>query len=808
VEEEVESARKRIEGRFPIPTKEKDAVILIATQVLIVGDKDSFLSILHCLGQPAFKPDDLKDTIVYTFDENDEIGMLEHWAAMTRAFDVEWLAGFNSISYDLPYIFQRAKLHGAIDVFRGLARFQALPHDRVRSRGRNYVERLPKERIFGGRGVNDMMPIVEIPGIIQFDALRIIKLLEKMSTYSLKEVAKELLKDGVQKKDLPHGLISPFFAAGPEFQRRLAIYCYFDVKVTVAVMIVRFLLGHGMEVARASYASIMQQMLQGAQLKTWLLLCKTAHRDEWLLDEKTRQDCQHLHGIECDPLPKYLKKHTRALREERVSDLESKSLRKEKKYDGAFVLPPVVGRYCDIYTNTFDFASLYPSIIQANNLCFSSWIEHRYCPITNQIYFPLFDRGPDKLSLDKYLLWYAGTPKPKDDEVKGRYLILVCIDDNTGHTECFVQNCRSLLPGILKTLTALRKVVKKEMEEAEAAGDKFREAVLDSRQAAIKVLCNASYGFCGATAGFFGFISIAIATCFMGRIAILFTKSIVEREFDGIIMYGDTDSVFCQFRKLELLHADKSREEILEIIKEHCKKACQTITDRLPPPMKLEYEKTFDSWLLLKKKQYCGTWIHPKVKMMMKGLAPVRRDCCPVASECGKATLSAALKYDNEEDKLLAPLRKAVEEICNPNIPFSRLERTVAKKAFYKNNGEKLLQNHLFDKIKQRSGVEVDTGSRVSYLITLPKNGKKAVRGKDDKVYLDGESTIYCQDNNIPVDRAYYVEKQLWIPTLRYLSLTNLAPKINSICQDALDRIWVQNSKNQSMSSFFHRISR
>ena len=267
--------RRRVEGRFPIPSKPKDAIILIATELLIIGDKESFLSVLHCLGKPAFRDSDLPNTVIYTFDEDNEIGMLEHWTLMTRQFDVEWLAGYNSLSYDTPYLFQRAKLHGSIDAFRNLARFQALPHDRLRN-PRRYKECLPHERRFGGRGVNNEMPQVDIPGLIQFDALKIVKLLEKMNTYSLKEVAKELLKGSVQKKDLPHAFISPFYAAGPEFQRKLAIYCHYDVKVTVAVMVVRFLLGHAIEVARASWTSIPQQMNQGAQIKTWNLLCRTA----------------------------------------------------------------------------------------------------------------------------------------------------------------------------------------------------------------------------------------------------------------------------------------------------------------------------------------------------------------------------------------------------------------------------------------------------------------------------------------------------------------------------------------------------
>jgi DNA polymerase elongation subunit (family B) len=610
----VEVTRKRVEGRFPIPSKKNDAIILIATELLIIGDKESFLSILHCLGKPAFKDTDLKDTVIFTFEEDNECGMLEHWARMTRQFDVEWLAGYNSLTYDTPYVFQRAKLHGSIDIFRNLARFQTLPHDRLRN-SRRYKECMPHERRFGGtRGVNNEMPQVEIPGLIQFDALKIVKLLEKMNTYSLKEVAKELLKGSVQKKDLPHAFISPFFAAGPEYQRKLAIYCYYDVRVTVAVMVVRFLLGHAMEVARASWTSIMQQMMQGAQIKTWNLLCRTAHVDAWLLDEGARQYVQKLHELDVDPLPRYLRKYLKD-DHERMSAKEQASLRKEKKYDGAFVLDPKSGLYDKCFINTFDFASLYPSIIIAFNLCFSTWIEHRYDLKTGGLWFPYFDDSYENRSKDKYVIWHPENERPSEKELGKRLLILVCVDEKTGHTECFVQGVPSLLPGILRTLTALRKIVKTEMEKAESTVEKLKKeieaakisgdktltvslmaqqeqlklqaAVLDSRQAAIKVLCNASYGFCGATAGFFGFISIAITTCFLGRWAILLTKKIVETKYGGIVVYGDTDSVFLYFPTVEKNQSGKTREQIFEDVQKTCVDACGYISSLLPNPMKL-----------------------------------------------------------------------------------------------------------------------------------------------------------------------------------------------------------------------------
>jgi DNA polymerase delta subunit 1 len=269
---------------------------------------------------------------------------------------------------------------------------------------------------------------------------------------------------------------------------------------------------------------------------------------------------------------------------------EQKSLRsREKKYAGAFVLDPTPGYYTK-YVATLDFASLYPSIAIAFNLCWSTFLQHRYDRLTGQIWFPYFDRSATDRSTDKYCLWYAEDAPPTPQVVGKRVLILVYTEDKTGLTCCFVQNVPSLFPGMLKSLLALRKTVKKELKIAEDNHDDFQCAVLDSRQAAVKVLANAGYGFCGATAGFFGCIPIAITICGMGRHKIMFTKATVETKFGGRIIYGDTDSVFIVFDHLEN-QPHKTREEILEDVVKTSIEACTTITKALPPPMALEFEK-------------------------------------------------------------------------------------------------------------------------------------------------------------------------------------------------------------------------
>jgi DNA polymerase elongation subunit (family B) len=91
---------------------------------------------------------------------------------------------------------------------------------------------------------------------------------------------------------------------------------------------------------------------------------------------------------------------------------------------------------------------------------------------------------------------------------------------------------------------------------------------------------------------------------------IMFTKLIVETEFGGKVIYGDTDSVFVSWPSLdsraksEIWSTDLHREEIMRA----SSAACKRITDLMPRPMELAFEKAFDHLLMIQKKQYSG-WL-------------------------------------------------------------------------------------------------------------------------------------------------------------------------------------------------------
>ena len=132
----------------------------------------------------------------------------------------------------------------------------------------------------------------------------------------------------------------------------------------------------------------------------------------------------------------------------------------DDQFEGATVIEPLRGYYSDPIA-TLDFSSLYPSIIMAHNLC--------YTTLSNV-------NIQRKLNIAEENL----TRTPSNSAfVKGNLR-------------------KGLLPEILENLLSARKKAKAELKNEE---DPLKKKVLDGRQYALKVSANSVYGFTGAQMG-------------------------------------------------------------------------------------------------------------------------------------------------------------------------------------------------------------------------------------------------------------------------------------------------------------------
>lgn len=814
---------------FPAAKNVEDSVGVISSHLMVYGHTKSFLRVLHCLGRPRFLKEDVNDRmVVFTFD--DEKTMLEHWTGMVSKMNTETLAGYNSIGYDLPYIHQRAQVLKSSKVLENLSRFLCTPQDRILN-PRRHLQCIAKAQYMNRRNFKSRdMPLVETPGLAQFDAYKVVKQLNpNLDEYKLANVAKKYQLP-VSKKDMPYELISPFWASSSKHQREVAMYCDMDVEVTEQVMSRGSFVSHAIAVSQLSYSSIVQQMMQGQQIKTFNLMVHRAHKEGWILDEEKRQQIQRFYDIICNPIKKYLgryldKSKFDATKHNLLADpLEAKQSRnRAKKYAGATVLDAQTGFY-DQHVTTADFSSLYPSLMIAYNLCFSTFLigligpeakimaNQQLASILDLVWIPQYDASfEERGKTNQYLLWDPATPRPSDDVIAGRDLIMVCHDNESGVICCFVINTKAFLPSILKDMLALRKKVKAEMEEAEKAGEKFREAVLDAQQSAIKVICNAAYGFTGAMHGYFGCIPIAITTCFLGRLQILFTKRCFEEVFGARVIYGDTDSVFVVWDWLEN-QPHKSREQILAEIKVVSWLACQYVSSRLPKPMGLAFEKLMFPYFLIGKKQYVGLFLWPSEKFLTKGIAAVRRDSCPLARNTIKDMMSLIMQPKTTLTSLMAVLKKALAIVTDERNELKNLDlfkRTVAKKNDYANPD--IMQRHLFDKLEQRrGGTKIEEGTRVPYVMVLPDAAPGSSRPyrlheKKDGYKHAAEDVEYVRKHNdrIKCDRSWIVEKQLQTPLTRYFAeIPGAVEEIDRLCTQAKTVIEQQVCGNQKLWGF------
>jgi hypothetical protein len=171
----------------------------------------------------------------------------------------------------------------------------------------------------------------------------------------------------------------------------------------------------------------------------------------------------------------------------------------EEPYEGATVLEAQKGAYYTPIT-ALDFESLYPSIMMAHNLCYSSYVmdEKKYGNVPGIEYetFKIGDR-----------------------------------------TYKFAQDVPSLLPAILLELKQFRKQAKRDM----AAATGFMKEVYNGKQLAYKISMNSVYGFTGAGKGILPCVPIASTTTSKGRSMIEETKNYVEKHFPGSkVRYGDS----------------------------------------------------------------------------------------------------------------------------------------------------------------------------------------------------------------------------------------------------------------------------
>jgi len=358
-------------------------------------------------------------------------------------------------------------------------------------------------------------------------------------------------------------------------------------------------------------------------------------------------------------------------------------------FNGGYVADPRAGFWELVIC--FDFNSLYPSIMIAYNICFTTLMrniddvkkdDYHHFSIDQEE--PLEVKPPSNDNFD-----YGDYFDDDEGEIKGDKSQKVDKHYDFGFVKKDVQ--KGLLPEILENLLSNRKDAKKEMKKAtkmmevfddnllipyrentdikiEDLNDKGRElmksyfnvetgnvkeyserinqeffsykvkeTMYNSRQLGLKVSANSIYGFLGAqVTGKFSLIEGSMCVTSRGRELIIQASKFFEDKYDAITVYGDTDSTMVY---VPSLGNDPSKVwEMAEKMEDHINGKDGQGEGIFPPPLYLEFEKAMRS-LFMKKKKYAymtydrkGNIIKEKgsdkYELNVKGIILARRDNC------------------------------------------------------------------------------------------------------------------------------------------------------------------------------------
>jgi len=590
-----------------------------------------------------------------------ERAMLQRFAEYIRdELDPDIITGWNIFGFDLEYMYTRSVVAGCP------------PDAFVWGRLNDVSVELVTKNLSSSALGSNTLKMVPMVGRYVFDMFQDVKREHKLESYSLNNVSRVFLGD--QKIDMPvREIFQRFHEGDPVKLGEVAEYCLKDTELPHRIAEHLCMLPNLLEMAKATWVPLSYLSERGQQIKVFSQVCRKARLLGFMVP---------------------------TMRVDRNAPPED-------QYQGATVLEAQTGAYYGPIT-ALDFASLYPSIMRAHNLCYST------------------------LVMDK------------------RYLDLPGVTYETYGPHVFVQGVPSLLPEILNELAAFRKKAKRDMAAAEGTP---LEAVYNGRQLAYKISMNSVYGFTGASKGMLPLLAIASTVTFRGRQMIDETKTYVEEHFPGAkVRYGDTDSVMVEFD----VQGRKGQEAIDyswaqgELASEQCSKLFRAPND-------LELEKVYCPYFLYSKKRYAAKMYEKKgdkvvfKKIDVKGLQVVRRDTCGYVRGVLKHLLNLVLE-SNDPRPAIEYARQSGRDLLAGKISSSDLLMSKQLGSDYKTR-----QPHVEvrDKIRKRApGSEPQNGDRVQFLI---------VKGPG-LLCEKAEDPAFVTENKIPVDYTYYFEHQLQKP--------------------------------------------
>ncbi|KAM9037624.1 DNA polymerase alpha catalytic subunit isoform 1-T1 [Sarcophilus harrisii] len=599
--------------------------------------------------------------------------LLGFFLAKVHKIDPDVIVGHNIYGFDLEVLLQR------INVCK-------VPHwSKI---GRLKRSNMPK---LGGRGgfaernaaCGRMICDVEISA----------KELIRCKSYHLSELVHQILK--AERVTIPSENIRNMYSDSPHLMYLLE-NTWKDAKFILQIMCELNVLPLALQITNIAGNVMSRTMMGGRSERNEFLLLHAFYENNYIVPDKQnfRKPQQRL-GDEDEDIDGDANK--------------SKKGRKKAAYAGGLVLDPKVGFY-DKFILLLDFNSLYPSIIQEFNICFTT--------------VQRVASEDQKITEDEEQENIPDLPDP-DLEM-------------------------GILPKEIRKLVERRKQVKQLMKQQDLNPDLVLQ--YDIRQKALKLTANSMYGCLGFSFSRFYAKPLAALVTYKGREILMHTKEMVQK-MNLEVIYGDTDSIMINTNSTNLEEVFKLGNKV------------KSEVNRLYKMLEIDIDGVFKSLLLLKKKKYAALVVEPTsdgkyiTKQELKGLDIVRRDWCDLAKETGNFVIGQILSDQNRDtivDNIQKRLIEIGESVMNGSVPISQFEinKALTKDPQDYPDKKSLPHVHVAIWINSHGGKKVKAGDTVSYIICQDGSNLSA----SQRAYAPEQ--LQKQDN-LTIDTQYYLSQQV-----------------------------------------------
>lgn len=464
---DIECFHKKKDGKIPDPNESDDVCFIIGHSFAWFGSvppalkekgvkpREVFLRVSQVVGKTL----PVDGVIVEECPtEIDLLLRFRDWACVIMDADI--LVTYNGDRFDIPFVLTRAKRAG-----RRCKRFFYM------SRIVDDIVELKSKTLSSGALGDNFLELIKPIGRHTMDLFQYIKAQGfRLDQLSLSFVAQTFLKD--DKHDVHFQDIFKSYRSTPEDLYKVVAYCAQDCDLPIRLMDNRKFFSQMIEMSRVTFTQTHVILTSGQQVKVFNQILFYAHRQGFV-----------------------------------VNMLYSRDYATTEKYGGGTVMDPIKGYYTD-FVVTLDFKSLYPTIMMAHNLCYSTLVSDAVWRDINTNHPDYFAKG---LKIEEFA--------------------------TAGGIHRFVDNGLGILPMILKTLGEERGKAKKIMNTTD---DPLLAAIMNGRQLSLKISANSIYGFTGVKQGRLPCRPIAETTTSQGGRMIMHCKDKCYEWYKAECIYGDS----------------------------------------------------------------------------------------------------------------------------------------------------------------------------------------------------------------------------------------------------------------------------